>query len=125
MPPPGDGTCINVTSTGMRYLRIRSGPQRNRYVHQLVAEAMLGRELRSDEEVDHKDQNTLNNDWRNLEVKTVSEHAKVTRRRAGERRQHARRMMDQEVAREAMEAVAAMRVEEHVQGLGQAEDQVD
>jgi hypothetical protein len=84
MPPPGNGTYINtITRKGrtIAYLRISRGPQRDRYVHQLVAEAALGRELLSDEEVDHEDQDTLNNDWRNLVVRSISEHSRVTRLR--------------------------------------------
>lgn len=86
---PGDGVALNtITRNGISisYLRVSRGPQRGRYVHQLVAEALLGRPLREDEEVDHKDQDTLNNAWTNLEVKTVSEHARVTRQRARVRR---------------------------------------
>ena len=85
MPRPGDGVAINtITRHGksIRYLRVTSGPQRGRYVHQLVAEAILGRELREDEEVDHLDRDTLNNDWRNLVVRNKVDHGKVTRERA-------------------------------------------
>lgn len=84
MPKPGDGTSINtITRNGrsIRYLRIRSGPQRGRYVHQLVAEAMLGRPLADNEEVDHEDRDTLNNAWTNLKVVDIVEHGRVTRRR--------------------------------------------
>lgn len=89
MPPPGEGTYVNqIERCGLaiRYLRVSSGPQRGRYVHQLVAEAMLGRALMHFEEVDHKDGNTLNNDWANLVVTTGSAHAKETRRRAVDKR---------------------------------------
>jgi hypothetical protein len=89
-----DGTYVNtITKPGGRkiaYLRVSAGPQRDRYVHQLVAEAMLGRPLAADEEVDHEDQNTLNNDWRNLKVKTTTEHTHTTNRRMKERRIAAR-----------------------------------
>jgi len=84
MPVPGDGVSLNtIERCGLeiRYLRITSGPQRGRYVHQLVAEAMLGRPLAPDEEVDHLNSNTLDNTWTNLQVLNVSEHAKVTRSR--------------------------------------------
>lgn len=92
MPPPGAGTYVNtITRSGrtIRYLRISSGPQRDRYVHQLVAEAMLGRPLAADEEVDHKDTNTLNNDWRNLDVIKDGPHARRTRERAARRAKRA------------------------------------
>ena len=93
MPPLGDGCYRNDTSSGV-YLRISAGPQRGRYVHQLVAEAMLGRPLREDEQVDHKNQNTLDNRWENLEVITLAAHTQRTneRRKAQRpRRQRERR----------------------------------
>lgn len=69
------------------YLRITAGPQRNCYVHRLIAEAMLGRPLRKDETVHHKDGNTLNNRWTNLEVLLLSDHARLgnaeAKRKAG------------------------------------------
>lgn len=42
--------------------------------HRLVAEQHLGRYLRSDEIVHHKDGNRANNDWANLSVATRSKH---------------------------------------------------
>lgn len=89
MPPPGDGTSLNtIERCGLeiRYVRVTSGPQRNRYVHHLVMEARLGRRLLPGEEVDHIDGNTLNNDYTNLQLMTASEHAKKTRRQAVEKR---------------------------------------
>src|ERR1035437_6382402 len=64
------------------YLRISAGPHRNRRVHTLVAEAMLGRELKPDEDVHHKDENKLNCDWRNLEVLGHTDHGAVSRKQA-------------------------------------------
>jgi hypothetical protein len=93
MPPPGDGTCLNtIERCGLeiRYLRVSSGPQRGKYVHQLVAEAMLGRSLMAFEEVDHMDGNTLNNHFTNLQVIHGSAHAKETRRRAVQKRREKR-----------------------------------
>lgn len=43
---------------------------------------MLGRELTDDETVDHINRNTLDNDWRNLQVVTRSDHGRLTRARA-------------------------------------------
>jgi hypothetical protein len=94
MPPPGDGTSLNtIERCGLeiRYVRVTSGPQRNRYVHHLVMEARLGRRLQPGEEVDHIDGNTLNNDYTNLQLMTASDHAKKTRRQAVEKASAKRR----------------------------------
>ena len=114
MPLPGDGVTVNTIRRNdrtIRYLRITSGPQRDRYVHQLVAEAMLGRPLRPDEEVDHQDQDTLNNAWTNLTVRTVSDHAKVTRTRATMQR----------LARQAAEGALAYQEDRAARRLEEAE----
>jgi hypothetical protein len=94
MPPRGDGTSINtIERCGLevRYLRIKSGPQRDVYIHRLVMEAKLGRPLSESEEVDHIDGDTLNNHPSNLQLLTASEHARETRRRATEKRAAKRR----------------------------------
>lgn len=64
------------------YLRISAGPQRGKRLHTLIAEAILGRELKPDEDVHHKDQNKLNIDWRNLKVMGHKEHGAVSRKQA-------------------------------------------
>lgn len=101
MPPRGNGTYLNTIERcglAIQYLRVSSGPQRNRYVHQLVAEAMLGRSLMHFEEVDHKDGNTLNNHFTNLQVIHASAHAKETRRRATSKRREQRNAAQREVS---------------------------
>jgi hypothetical protein len=45
-----------------------------RHEHRVIAEEKLGRALRSDEHVHHKDQNRQNNDPGNLEVLSAREH---------------------------------------------------
>lgn len=92
MPAPlGDGTYVNTIQKPngrvVRYLRVSAGPQRGKYVHQLVAEAKLGRALLLDEEVDHENGDTLDNDWRNVIVRNGVEHAHEGNRRRRERRQ--------------------------------------
>jgi HNH endonuclease len=101
MPKAGAGTYENqIERCGLsiRYLRISSGPQRDRYVHQIVAEAMLGRPLREGEEVDHLNGNTLDNVWTNLAVTTTAEHARETRRRAHAKNQERKRARETEGA---------------------------
>lgn len=48
-----------------------------RHEHRVVAEQMLGRPLRTDEVVHHKDGDGRNNSPDNLEVMTQNEHAKL------------------------------------------------
>lgn len=94
MPPPGDGVALNTIERcglAIRYLRVSSGPQRGQYVHRLVAEAMLGRSLMAFEEVDHKDGNTLNNHFTNLQIVHASAHAKKTRQQQVQKRQERKR----------------------------------
>lgn len=62
------------------YLVCKAGPQRDRRVHILVAEAMLGRELLPGEEVNHIDGDKLNPHWMNLKVLNKGEHAVVSNR---------------------------------------------
>ena len=61
------------------YLRISAGKHRGVRVATLVAEAMLGRKLKPDEDVHHKDEDKLNPEWSNLEVLSHKEHGAVTR----------------------------------------------
>lgn len=49
----------------------------SKYVHREIAEEMLGRPLRSDEIVHHRDKNIHNNSPENLMVMTRSEHTKL------------------------------------------------
>lgn len=47
-----------------------------RQLHRLLMEFKLGRVLREDEVVHHKDNNPANNHWDNLELMSKSEHSK-------------------------------------------------
>ena len=62
------------------YPRMSAGPQRDKFVHVLVAEAMLGRELKKDEIVHHLDGNTKNCRWSNLKVLDKKIHNAVSNR---------------------------------------------
>ncbi len=96
MPPFKDGTCANtIDRAGLvqRYIRVSAGPQRGQYVHRMIAAAKLGRPLRDDEEVDHDNGDTFDNAPENLIVRTMSEHAKLTRQRSQERKMERYRRM--------------------------------
>ncbi len=55
MPTFKNGTHINRQKrTKTEYLRISAGKHRGKYVHTLIAEAKIGRPLRDDETVEHK-----------------------------------------------------------------------
>lgn len=62
------------------YPRISGGPMRGKYVHIMVAEGMLGRELRKDEVVHHINGDTSNPRWTNLLVIGKETHDAVSRR---------------------------------------------
>jgi hypothetical protein len=67
--------------TPTRYLRIKSGPLRDQYVHVLVMEAKLGRKLTEDETVEHIDGNGLNPDPDNLIVVTRERNSQLLHER--------------------------------------------
>jgi len=68
---------ISITNDG--YLRVRAGPLRGRYLHRIVAEAMLGRPLTEGEEVHHRDGDRLNFHPTNLIVVEDAEHKQLHR----------------------------------------------
>lgn len=82
MPVFKDGCALNTIDRNGRvvqYIRVTAGPQRGKYLHQLIAEAKLGRALMPFEEVDHDNGNTLDNDPDNLIVRHSRVHARKTR----------------------------------------------
>lgn len=78
MANPGHFKMVNGTSIENGYPRISMGPLRKKYVHILIAEGMLGRELREDEHVHHIDGNRINPKWTNLLVLGESVHNMVS-----------------------------------------------
>ena len=60
------------------YPRVSAGPLRHKYVHRVVAAALIGRELTKDEQVHHKDGNKLNFNWDNLMVLGQKDHGWVS-----------------------------------------------
>lgn len=75
-----NGTYENQANGG-KYIRVCAGPQKDMYVHRLVAEAILGRELLPSECVDHVDGDPQNNRWTNIRVVTLAENTKSMIRR--------------------------------------------
>lgn len=53
-----------------------NGPNAGKLVHRVIIEAIIGRTLKKDEVVHHRDHNKLNNDPANLLIMTHSEHAR-------------------------------------------------
>lgn len=70
------------------YPRISSGPLRGVRLHRVVAAAMLGRPLKKDEDVHHKDGDKLNFSPDNLEVKGHREHGCISARQHHYVKQH-------------------------------------
>lgn len=64
------------------YPRLTAGPLRNQYVHRVVAAAWVGRPLRRDEEVHHRDGNKLNPAHTNLLILGSSDHGWVSAKQA-------------------------------------------
>ena len=49
----------------------------DKYIHRIVMEKFLGRKLKTEENIHHKDGNPKNNNIDNLEILTNSEHRKL------------------------------------------------
>lgn len=62
------------------YLVIKAGPHRDKRVHIMIAEAMLKRSLKADEDVNHRDGDKMNCHWENLEVIGKNVHGAVSNR---------------------------------------------
>lgn len=64
------------------YPRVSAGPLRDRYIHRIVAAAMLRRELHKSEQIHHLDGNKLNYHWTNLLVVGERDHGWLTAKQA-------------------------------------------
>lgn len=70
------GTSVNHDG----YLKITAGPHRDKLVHIMIAEAMLGRKLHRDETIDHLDADKKNCEWTNLRVLSRKDHGAASNR---------------------------------------------
>jgi hypothetical protein len=61
----------------MKYYKTVQVNKKQLRVHRVVMESHIGRKLKMNEIVHHKDGDKFNNDISNLEIKTRSEHAKT------------------------------------------------
>ena len=86
---------------GAKYLRITAGPQRGRYVHDLIAEARMGRLLENDETVEHIDGNGLNVEPDNLIVVTKAVNTRL--RHLRDKRARAKEIGQGEISWEGLE----------------------
>jgi len=73
---PAKGTSLKPSG----YLEVTMGKNKGRSVHCVLMEKHIGRPLRSDEVVHHKDRNRQNNNLDNLQLMTRSEHTALHRR---------------------------------------------
>jgi hypothetical protein len=75
------GTYLKENNRKRWYIRVCSGSQRDKYLHRLIAEALLRRPLKPNETADHKDQDPLNCAPWNIQVLSWADHAKITNHR--------------------------------------------
>lgn len=70
-----DKTSKGLRTTSQGYISYTRGEMCEKLYHRVLVESFIGRKLRKDEVVHHKDGNKLNNDISNLVIMTPSEHA--------------------------------------------------
>lgn len=71
-----------INENGYKKIRVENT---YKYEHRYLVEQSLGRKLRNDEDVHHKDGNKLNNSLDNLEVLSKKEHTRLHGNWVGER----------------------------------------
>lgn len=72
---------FRITPRG--YIEITKGPNKGRLMHDVVMESSIARRLLPSEVVHHRDRNKQNNELKNLQLMTQSEHTKLHRREDG------------------------------------------
>jgi hypothetical protein len=65
---------VGISKKPSGYIEHTRGNHKGRSQHRVIMELHIGRRLRSDEHVHHKDGNRSNNDISNLELMTASQH---------------------------------------------------
>lgn len=73
------GTTCKTTKN---YPRVTAGPLRYQYIHRIVAAAMLGRDLKKDEEVHHRDGDERNFHFSNLVIRGQKDHGWISAKQA-------------------------------------------
>lgn len=81
-----DATAAGVSRKPNGYIEYTRGPNKGRSVHVVTMEELVGRRIRPNEVVHHKDENRQNNHPSNLQLMTRSEHSSLHAREAAERR---------------------------------------
>lgn len=79
MPRLRNGHTLKTTKG---YPRLTAGPLRGQYIHRVVAEALLGRKLKKDEQVHHRDGDKLNCQWSNIIIRGEIDHGWVSAKQA-------------------------------------------
>jgi HNH endonuclease len=100
-----------TAKTTKGYLRVTAGVCRHEYVHRIVAAAMLGRALKPDEQVHHRNGDKLDPRHGNLFILGTFDHGWVSAKQAYFM-QHIREVADRKEWEEFMDERAAMQAKE-------------
>ncbi len=89
------GSIRKTIRNGTTYAEIKvSDRGRWKYLHRYIMEQHIGRELESYEIVHHDDENTLNNDIKNLKLTSPSGHCKIHIKKRGASPKFTRKLPD-------------------------------